>query len=104
MKRSSLSKEHLSQDEAPQWTFRSNHAHVLICIARDPEAVLRNVAKDVGITERAVQRIVSDLEEAGYIARFKEGRQNRYQLTLSKPLRHPVESNCLIRDLINLIK
>ena len=90
--------------KAPPWTFLTNHAHVLICIARNPDAVLRDVAKQVGITERAVQRIVTDLEESGYIQRFKEGRQNRYQLTLTKPLRHPIESNCHVSEFVNLIK
>lgn len=90
--------------EVPPWTFLTNHAHVLICIARGPDVVLRDVAKQVGITERAVQRIVAELEESGYIQRYKEGRQNRYQLTLTKPLRHPIESNCCVSDFVNLIK
>jgi predicted transcriptional regulator len=90
--------------EVPPWTFLTNHAHVLICIARDREAVLRDVAKQVGITERAVQRIIADLKEAGYILLFKEGRQNRYELALSKPLRHQIESNCNVSDFVNLIK
>lgn len=90
--------------KVPPWTFLTNHAHVLICIARDKQAVLRDVAEQVGITERAVQRIVADLEEAGYIQRFKEGRQNRYQLTLTKPLRHPIESNCHVSDFVKLIR
>ncbi len=90
--------------EVPPWTFLTNHAHVLICIARDPEAVLRDVARQVGITERAVQRIIADLKDAGYIQLFKQGRQNRYELALSKSLRHPIESNCNISDFVNLIK
>ncbi len=86
------------------WTFLSNHSHVLICLARDPESVLRDVALKVGITERAVQRIVADLEESGYIKRQKEGRRNTYRLNLTKPLRHPVEKNCSLNELVSLIK
>jgi DNA-binding MarR family transcriptional regulator len=92
------------ETDAPAWTFLTNHAHVLICLARDPELVLREVALLVGITERAVQRIVADLEEGGYLERSKEGRRNTYRLTLTKKLRHPVEGNCHVRDLVELIK
>lgn len=88
----------------PSWTFLTNHTHVLICIAREPDCVLRRVASLVGITERAVQRIVSELEEAGYIERRKDGRRNVYRLLLSKSLRHEVEANCKIGELIDLIK
>lgn len=90
--------------KVPNWTFLSNHTHVLVCLARNPEIVLRDVAVLVGLTERAVQRIVSELEHGGYIAREKEGRRNRYSLTLAKSLRHPVEMNCNLQSLINLIK
>jgi len=88
----------------PSWTFLTNHAHVLICLARDPTLVLREVALLVGITERAVQRIIVDLEEGGFLHVTKEGRRNSYRLTLTKRLRHPVESNCHVRDLVELIK
>ncbi|MFW7380266.1 MAG: helix-turn-helix transcriptional regulator [Oligoflexus sp.] len=90
--------------EKAKWTFLTNHSHVLICLARNPESLLRDVALQVGITERAVQRIVADLEDGGYITRVKEGRTNRYKLSLSKKLRHPVEKNCVLRDLVDLIK
>ena len=86
------------------WTFLTNHAHILICLARNPDMVLKDVAAMVGVTERAVQRIVSELEQGGYIDREKDGRRNRYRLMLSKSLRHPVESNCDLRSLVNLIK
>ncbi len=68
------------------WTFLSNHAHVLVCLAIDPDARLRDVALSVGITERAVQKIVSDLEEAGVIIRERSGRRNSYRLDLDVPL------------------
>lgn len=96
--------ETYAPDDAPAWTFLTNHAHVLICLARDPDSVLRDVANKVGITERAVQRIVTDLEEAGYLERTREGRRNSYKLLLSKPLRHPVEKNCAIGDLVRMIQ
>ena len=87
----------------PGWTFLSNHAHVLLCIAREPEVRLREVAHRVGITERAVQRIVADLEEGGYLSRSREGRRNRYEVHLDRPLRHSVESHREVGVLLNLI-
>lgn len=86
------------------WTFMTNHAHVLILLAQNPDHVLREVAAAVGITERAVQRIVAELEEDGYIHRAKEGRKNTYTIDLSKPLRHRIESHCTIGDVVELIK
>ena len=74
-----------------QWTFLTNHAHSLICIARDPEIRLRDVAERVGVTERAAQRIVSDLVDAGYLERQREGRRNIYRVRPDRPMRHPVE-------------
>jgi DNA-binding transcriptional ArsR family regulator len=85
------------------WTFLSNHGHVLVCLARDPEARLRDVALAVGITERAVQKIVSDLEEAGVVERVREGRRNRYRLFLDQPLRHPIESHRTIGSLLGML-
>ncbi|MCB1307005.1 MAG: winged helix-turn-helix transcriptional regulator [Leptospiraceae bacterium] len=93
-----------SEIKNQSWTFLSNHTHVLICLSRNPESVLRDVASRVGITERAVQRIVTDLEESGYIERQRDGRRNRYKLNLSLPLRHPVEQNCSIGELVGLIR
>ncbi len=89
--------------ESAQWNFFTNHAHVLICLARDPEQSLREVALVVGITERAVQRIVADLEAAGYLTREKKGRQNHYQLHTALPLRHEVESHCSVGDLLEVL-
>ena len=89
---------------ASTWTFLSNHGHVLICLAKQADARLRDVAELVGITERAVQSIVTDLEETGAITRIREGRRNRYEIHLDVPLRHPVESPCTIRDLLMLAK
>lgn len=84
------------------WTFLTNHAHVLFCIALDPEVRLRDVAARVGITERAVQRIVTDLEAAGYLLVAKEGRRNRYTVRADLPLRHPIERHRPVKALIEL--
>jgi hypothetical protein len=85
------------------WTFLSNHAHVLLMLARDPEIRLRDVAERVGITERAVQRIVADLESARYIERERQGRRNRYRVHPEMPLRHPVEAHRRIGSLIAMV-
>lgn len=92
-------------DEArPTWTFLTNHAHVLLCLAKDPEARLRDVADLVGVTERAVQRIVSELEEAGYLERAREGRRNHYVVRPDLPLRHPIEQHRTVASLISLVQ
>lgn len=85
------------------WTFLTNHAHVLVCLARDPSLRLREVAAMVGITERAVQRIVGELESAGVLERHKVGRRNRYAIDLSKPLRHPLESHRSAQELLAVV-
>jgi predicted transcriptional regulator len=85
------------------WTFLTNHAHVLLCIAREPEVRMRDVAGLVGITERAVQRIVADLEEAGYLERIRQGRRNHYEVRTDRPLRHPIEQHERVRSLITLV-
>lgn len=86
-----------------QWTFLSNHAHVLVCLASDPGARLRDVAAQVGITERAVQKIVSDLESAGVLTRERDGRRNRYHMALDRPLRHPIERHRSIGALLGML-
>lgn len=91
---------------APQpaaWTFLSNHAHVLLSIAADPESRMRDLAQIVGITERAVQRIIDDLVTAGYLTVEREGRRNRYQVNHKISLRHPVEAHCLVDSLIQFV-
>jgi DNA-binding IscR family transcriptional regulator len=86
-----------------EWTFLTNHAHVLLCIARDPDIRLRDVASFVGITERAAQRIVTELVDAGYLDRTREGRRNRYLLNTDVPLRHPLDRNHAIGDIIDVL-
>ncbi len=85
------------------WTFLSNHSHVLICLTQDPEARLRDVAERVGITERAVLRIIAELEEGGILTRRREGRRNQYEIHLDQPLRHPVENHRTVGDLLGLL-
>ena len=85
------------------WTFLTNHAHVLLCLVQNPEARMREVAVRVGVTERAVQRIVAELEEVGYLSRMREGRANRYLVHVDLFLRHPVESHCTIAELIGMV-
>ncbi|MBL8173320.1 MAG: winged helix-turn-helix transcriptional regulator [Bryobacterales bacterium] len=87
-----------------KWTFLTNYSHVLLSIAADPAIRLRDVAERVGITERAAQRIVADLIEAGYLTSEKEGRRNRYQVNEELPLRHPIEQHRQVADLLALLE
>ena len=89
--------------QAALWTFLTNHAHVLFCIARDPGMRMRDVADAVGVTERAVQRIVSELEEGGYLAHHREGRRNHYVVNPDLPLRHAIERHCDVGDLLDVL-
>lgn len=82
----------------------TNHAHVLLCIAGDPEILMREVATRVGITERAVQRIVAELEEGGYLVRHRDGRRNRYEVRGELPLRHEIERHCRVAALIEMVR
>jgi predicted transcriptional regulator len=86
-----------------RWTFLTNHSHVLILLYTEPDLVLREIAARVGITERAIQQILSDLENEGFIEREKIGRRNHYQVKPDHYLRHPIESHCKVADLLSLI-
>lgn len=88
---------------AADWNFFSNHAHVLVCLAGNPQARLRDIAAWVGITERTALRLITELNEAGVINRTKEGRRNRYHIDTSVHLRHPVEAHCTVDDLLKAI-
>lgn len=90
-------------EKGSSWTFLTNHAHVLLCLAKSPSMRIRDLAVEVGITERAVQRIIAELIDEGYVERIKEGRRNLYKLLTKKPLKHPVESHKNVKDLIQLI-
>jgi DNA-binding MarR family transcriptional regulator len=85
------------------WTFLTNHAHVLLLLAKDSEMRMRDAAVAVGITERAVQRIVDDLAAAGHLSIEKDGRRNRYTVHTEMPLRHPVEAHCSVGGLIRFV-
>lgn len=87
-----------------QWTFLTNHGHVLVLLSQNPSLVLREVALQVGITERAVQRIIADLEAEGILEREKVGRQNHYRIKADRPLRHPIEAHRTISQLLALLK
>ena len=85
------------------WTFLTNHAHVLLLLSKDPEMRMRDAAAAVGITERAVQRIVDDLAAAGHLSIEKDGRRNRYTVHAGMPLRHPVEAHCSVGGLVRFV-
>lgn len=85
------------------WTFLTNHAHVLLCVGRDASARIRDIASAVGITERAVQRILVELEEGGYLTHEREGRRNVYRVKPSLPLRHPLERHKKIAMLLSIV-
>ena len=97
------SQEPTSKGRRGEWTFLSNHAHVLVCIDRDPTIRTRDIAAAVGITERATQAIVSDLVESGYVSREREGRRNRYTVVVDAPFRHPIEANHAVGDLLLML-
>jgi DNA-binding MarR family transcriptional regulator len=85
------------------WTFLTNHSHVLICLWKQPDMRLREVALVVGITERAVQKIVQELEAGGFLVRQRVGRRNHYRIELDRPLRHPVEAHKTVRDMLQMV-
>jgi len=86
------------------WTFLTNHTHVLVCLADDPGLRLRDVAARVGLTERAVQRIVAELEAGGVLTRERDGRRNRYTIEGRVPLRHPLEQHCDVGTMLGWIR
>jgi predicted transcriptional regulator len=86
------------------WAFLTNHAHVLLAVARDPEARARDIAERVGITERAAQRILSDLLTEGHLSKTKVGRRNRYTVNERGHLRHPVFQELEIGPLLGLLE
>ena len=94
------------RDEAPTWSFLTNHAQVLLCIAHDPGIRLREIGEKVGITERAAHRIISELAAAGYISRKRNGRRNHYTIRSHLPLpdRDRLASERKIGDLMALLR
>lgn len=88
---------------AAGWSFLTNHTHIMVCLSRDPMTTVRNLSYQVGVTERSVQRILSELEAAGVVTRSREGRRNRYDVDLSFRLRHPLESDKTVGELLDLL-
>lgn len=88
---------------ARAWTFLTNHGHVLVCLAGDPDARLRDVAERVGVTERAVQQIVGELEQEGYVVKERAGRRNHYTVARDGRFRHPVEAGARVGDLLDVV-
>lgn len=93
----------MSPTAASHWTFLTNHAHVLVVLAREPGTRLRELALAVGITERATQRILKDLRDGGYVKVERLGRRNHYRIADRHPLRHPVEAGTTVRQLLQLL-
>ncbi len=85
-----------------EWTFLSNHGHVLLAVGQDPTARVRDLADRVGITERSAQQILNDLVEDGYVHRTRIGRRNTYEISSGKPFRHPLEADQSVDGLLAL--
>lgn len=93
-----------SPDSPKTWRFLSNHTQVLLCIHRDPDVRFRDLARMVGITERAAQRIVADLARSGYVESERNGRRNRYRVNADIAMRHPAQDGHDIGELLGLLK
>lgn len=93
-------KKAIKETPVSGWTFFTNHSHVLLCLAADDSLRVRDLADRVGITERAVMKILSELEAGGVLEREREGRRNRYRIVHHVPLRHPIEQHRTVGDLI----
>jgi hypothetical protein len=93
----------MAEETKPSWTFLTKHAQVLLCIARDPGVRLRDIGERVGITERAVHRIVVELADAGYISRERNGRRNRYTINTHFPLPDPIAREQNIGELLAIL-
>ena len=85
------------------WSFLTNHARVLLCIAHDPGARLRDIAASLGITERSAHGIVTELAEAGYVIKQKDGRRNRYQIQAHLPLPEPTSRDRTVGEVLALL-
>jgi DNA-binding Lrp family transcriptional regulator len=94
----------MSSPELHRWHFLTNHSQVLLCIEHNPDSRLRDIAEMVGVTERAAQRIVKDLVDAGYLRRERVGRRNRYVVNGHVPMRHPAQSEFEVGELLRLLR
>jgi DNA-binding MarR family transcriptional regulator len=93
-----------SENDSKPWRFVTNHTQVLLCIARNPDTRLRDIAEKVGITERAVQRIVADLVESGFVTRERVGSRSRYTINRRAKMRHPSQIDHEIGELLDLLE
>lgn len=91
------------QELPKEWTFLTNHGHVLVCVAKNPDVRVSEIADLVGIGERAAHRILGDLVRDGYVNRKKSGRRNVYSVNFNRPLRHPLESDHSIGELFRTV-
>lgn len=89
-------------EERRRWTFLTNHARVLIVISKNPDMRARDIADITGITERSTQRIIADLEAAGYLSHERIGRRNRYRIKAGGTLRHPLEQGVEVGLLLDM--
>jgi hypothetical protein len=102
-KNSGNQSEASSKTESSGWDFLTNHAHVLLCVAKDPGIRLRDIAAAVGITERGAHKILSELVDEGYVLRERHGRRNRYKVRPELPLRHPLVHDREVGDLLKVL-
>ena len=86
-----------------RWTFLTGHGHGLIVITRNPNIRLREIAAELGVTERTAQTIVNDLVDAGYVARTRVGNRSRYEVRMERPFRHPVERDHAVGELLSVL-
>jgi DNA-binding Lrp family transcriptional regulator len=93
----------MSRDGTSGWSFLTNHARVLLCIAQDPDARLRDIGDAVGITERAAHRIVAELAEAGYVSRRRVGRRNQYAIQADLPVPDPLARGRSVGELLAIL-
>ena len=92
-----------NESKRPSWTFLTNHALVLLCIAKDHQARIRDLAASTNVTERAVQRIIAELEEEGYLRHMRAGRRNVYEIVDEMPLRHSAVQGVKVQKLLELV-
>ena len=92
----------MASEKSLQWTFLSNHGHVLVHLSRYPDSLVREISEAVGITERSTQAILADLQAAGYVKIIKKGRRNTYKVNTNRKFRHPSEATESIGSLLNI--
>lgn len=85
-----------------QWTFFTNHGHVLVYLARNSDARVRDIAAEIGITERATQAILADLTRAGYVTATRVGRRNTYRIHADQAFRHPLEADHAVGEMLQI--